>query len=75
MARGGVSEDDLYAFMMSAGGAARAARYRQEAERFRQLAAAETDESVRQSFLGVASEYDQLADALFPPEPEDGRAT
>jgi hypothetical protein len=42
MAGGGdVAESDLYALMMTAGAAERVAHYRQEAEKFRQLAQAE----------------------------------
>lgn len=67
MAKGGVSEPDLNAFMMSLGGAERAARYRQEAERFRHLAERETDDDLRRSLLGVAEEYDILARNLQAP--------
>jgi hypothetical protein len=68
MARGGVSEDDFYAFMMTAGAAERVARYRQEAEKFRQLAQTENDGSLRDELLSLAKQYDALADGLLPRE-------
>jgi hypothetical protein len=68
MARSGVTEDDLYAFMRTAGAAERVARYRQEAEKFRRMAQSETDNGVHQSFLDLAKEYDDLANCLIPPK-------
>jgi len=54
--------------MRTAGAAERVARYRQEAEKFRRIAQSETDNGVRQSFLDLAKEYDDLANGLIPPE-------
>lgn len=68
MARSGVEEDDLYTFIRTAGTAQRAARYRQEAERFRQIARAEKDGAFRETLQTIASQYDDLADALVLPE-------
>lgn len=70
MARSGdVTESDLYAFMMTVGAAERVARYRQEAEKFRRLAQAETEGSpIRGELLEVAKQYDDLANGLIPPE-------
>jgi hypothetical protein len=66
MAQSGVSQDDLYAFMMTAGAAERVARYRQEAEKFRKLAQTENDGSLREELLSLAKQYDALADGLTP---------
>jgi len=67
MARGGVEEDDIYTFIRTAGTAAqRAARYRQEAKRFRQIARAEKHGAFKETLQTVAKAYDQLADALVP---------
>lgn len=70
MARSGdVTESDLYAFMMTAGAAERVARYRQEAEKFRQLAQAESELSpIRGELLEIAKQYEDLANGLIPPE-------
>ena len=66
MARSGVTESDIYSFIRTAGAAERVARYRQEAEKFRQLAQAEKDEAFQETLLTIAKEYDQLADTLVP---------
>lgn len=68
MARSGVTEQNLYAFMMSAGAAERVARYRQEAEKFRQMAAGEAEGALKESLKTIAREYDELADTLTPPD-------
>jgi len=54
--------------MMTAGAAERVARYRQEAEKFRQLAQTENDGSLRDELLSLAKQYDALADGLLPRE-------
>jgi hypothetical protein len=50
MARSGATENDIYSFIRTAGAAQRAARYRQEAENFHQLAQAEKDEAFQETF-------------------------
>jgi hypothetical protein len=70
MARSGVADDDIYTFVRTADTAQRAARYRQEAERFRQIARAEKDGAFQYTLQTIARQYDQLADALVPPEME-----
>lgn len=45
-------------------------RYRQDAVRFRQRAAAITDDRLRDSYLGLAQEYERLAELLDPAERE-----
>ena len=65
MAKGAV-ETNLLAFMMEHDPQARAAHYREEAEKFRSLAAVETDISLRESLLHLARQYDQLATSLTP---------
>jgi hypothetical protein len=47
----------------------RAARYREQVERFREIANMETQPRARARLLGLAGEYEQLADALAGPEP------
>jgi len=52
--------------MMVMGVPERAARYRQEAERFRKMAETETDDDLRRSLLDIARQYDALANGLVP---------
>ena len=47
----------------------RAARYYERAERFREIAKMEMQPRARARLLGLAGEYEQLADALAGPEP------
>jgi hypothetical protein len=47
----------------------RAARYHERAERFREIAKMEMQPRARARLLGLAGEYEQLADALAGPEP------
>jgi len=68
MARSATTENDIYSFIRTAGAAERVARYRQEAENFRQLAQAEKDGAFQETLLTIAREYDQLADTLIPSE-------
>lgn len=69
MARSGVTEADLYTFMRTTGAAERVVRYRQEAQKFRQMAHGETQNSpIRAELLELAKEYDDLANSLVPPE-------
>jgi len=69
MGRSGVGEDDIYTFIRTAGTVAqRAARYRREAKRFRQIARAEKHGAFQETLQTIATAYDQLADALVPPE-------
>jgi len=68
MARGGSAETDLYAFVTTASVAERVARYRQEAERFRQMAQREIDRNLYDELMTLAKEYDDLANSLMPPK-------
>ena len=63
MAKGAVGTE-LLAFMMEHDPQARAAHYRDEAEKFRSLAAAETDAHLRDKFVHLARQYEQLAASL-----------
>ena len=65
MAKGAV-ETNLLAFMMEHDPRARAAHYREEAEKFRSMAAAQTDVRLRDSFLHLARQYEELAVSLTP---------
>lgn len=47
----------------------RAAHYQCEAEKFRRMAAAEPVEYIRQELLGVAEQYQRLADSLNNRQP------
>jgi hypothetical protein len=67
MARG-ASDDNPLMFMRSMGAAERAVHYRQEAEKFRQMAQTELDGQIRESLLSLAKQYDYLADDLMPPK-------
>jgi hypothetical protein len=54
----------------------RAARYHERAERFREIAKMEMQPRARARLLGLAGEYEQLADALAgtrPQRPGGGR--
>jgi hypothetical protein len=42
----------------------KAAKYRREAEHFRQMAGAAPSEPIADQLLGIATEYDQLAERL-----------
>ena len=67
MPRAPISDfDDNFALMMMLDAADRAARYREQAVRFRQLAQAELDDGIRQSLLEVARQYEDLANSLDP---------
>ena len=61
-----LSNADGHALMMVMGVPERAARYRQEAERFRKMAETETDDDLRRSLLDIARQYDALANGLVP---------
>jgi hypothetical protein len=61
-----IPQPDAYALMMKLGAPERAARYRQEAARFRHMAETESDNLLRQSLLDIAKEYEDLADGLVP---------
>ena len=63
---GSVPEGDLYTFMLTAGATERAARYRQEAAKFRELAQTETDHHFREELLSIAKQYEALAEGLTP---------
>lgn len=68
MARSGDGHDDnLFVLMQSADAPERAARYRREAGKFRQMAQAEVDGYLRESLLALAKEYDDLVAGLTPP--------
>jgi hypothetical protein len=56
----------VLAMTMMLGAPERAARYRQEAARFRRLAETEPDDRLRQSLLDIAQQYEDLADGLAP---------
>ena len=52
--------------MATAGAAERATRYRQEAEKFRQMADVESTGVLRETLLMIATEYDDLAATIEP---------
>jgi hypothetical protein len=68
MARSGAPDDDPLLGLLAARGADRAALYRQEAEKLRQMAKVAAYESHREALLSIAKEYDDLAAGLTPPE-------
>jgi hypothetical protein len=59
--------NDPYVAAFSAGAPERARHYREQAEKFRQMAKAETDENLREAISALATQYDELANRLDPP--------
>jgi hypothetical protein len=51
----------------------RAARYREQVERFREIAMMETQPRVRARLLELAEQYEQLVDYLVGPGPRRSR--
>jgi len=63
----GTSEGTMFLDLMVGGGAVRrAARYRSEADKFRRMAETEINDKLRQSFVALAAQYEELADRLVP---------
>ena len=58
---------DLLAFIRVNSAPMRARQYRAEAEKFRHLAATETDDRLRRSLFRLAQQYDDLAANIAPP--------
>lgn len=64
--RSGVTEEDIYTFIQTADTTQRIARYRQEAEKFRQMARAEKDGTRVDFFLIVSVDGSILLGHVTP---------
>jgi hypothetical protein len=70
MARG-ISGTTLFDFTVKHRARARAAKYEEEAARFRQLAQIETNEKFRDSLVALACRYEEIVASIIVPMRRD----
>jgi len=70
MARG-ISRIKLFDFTATQRASARAAKYEEDAARFRQLAQIETNEKLRDRLVGLACRYEELVTSIIMPRRRD----
>jgi hypothetical protein len=67
MARG-ISGTKLFDFTVKQRASARAAKYEEEAARFRQLAQIETNEKFRDNLVALACRYEEIVASIIAPK-------